>query len=304
MERAKPSVAVVVPSFNEIDHIEDCIRGLEAQTYPESLREFVVVDNGSTDGTRETAADMGVRVVDETAIQSSYAARNRGLAETNSEVVAFLDADCVPHERWLAAGIDALETDGADLAGGKVTFTFPRGGTAAERFDSINNMQMAQNVEERSVAKTANLFVRRDVVDDVGGFPNHLISGGDVFWTKKATDAGYDLVYAPEAEVEHPARGFGSLLKKQFRVGRGQIQTWRLDPITPSRCLALLAWLLVGLLPKPPHYLSQDLERTDTSVGRPEFVQILLVAWACRLAEDFGRLNYLLFEWRDNDPST
>lgn len=301
MEQTLPTVTVIIPSYNEDGTIERCLRELRSQSYPDELYEVVVADNGSTDETRSVAKRLGVRVVIEDEIQSSYAARNRGVTETTSDVVAFIDADCSPSPTWLERGIETLEETGARLAGGKVTFTFPSGRTPAELFDSINNMQMAENIAERQVAKTANLFVRREVVEDIGPFPNHLISGGDVFWTKKATDAGYRIVYAPEAEVEHPARDFRALLKKQFRVGRGQIQTWRLEPITPSRVVSLAAWLLIGLLPKPPHYLQRDLERTGTDVSRVEFLQILFVAWCCRLAEDFGRLNYLCFEWRDDD---
>ena len=66
-------------------------------------------------------------------------------------------------------------------------------------------------------AATANLFVRREVVDDLGGFDASLRSGGDYEFGRRATGAGYRLVYAPEASVVHRPR---ASLRETWRLHR------------------------------------------------------------------------------------
>src|SRR5262245_46024865 len=103
-----PFVSVIIPVYNNPDGLRRCLHALEAQTYPKSRYEIIVVDNGSD----TPPADM-VRAFDrvtllEEAVPSSYAARNRGLAQARGEVIAFTDSDCIPAPDWLAHGVANL----------------------------------------------------------------------------------------------------------------------------------------------------------------------------------------------------
>lgn len=227
MSEALPFVSVIVPVYNDPDGIRNCLEALRSQTYPDDQFEVLVVDNGSTDDTREVIGVFDVELLIEDEIQGSYAARNRGIRNAQGEVLAFTDADCTPDPEWIEAGVEVLEGKVADLVGGQVRFELSAERTAAERFDASVNMRNDMSVKD-GVAKTANLFVRRQVVEEIGVFPESLISGGDVYWTRSTTDAGFELKYAENAIVDHRARKFTELLKKHFRVGRGQVQVWRL----------------------------------------------------------------------------
>lgn len=239
-----PFVSVIVPVFNDPEGIQNCIRGLIGQTYPHSRYEVLVVDNGSTDRTREVIRDFSVQLLTENEIQGSYAARNKGIANATGEIFAFLDADCKPESNWIEAGVSTLLREGADLVAGRVRFTFSSERTAAERFDALVHMRNDKHVTD-GVGKTANLFARKTVVDEIGLFPQHLKSGGDVYWTKAATDAGITLVYAADSTVSHPSRRLHPLLKKMYRVGKGSAEMWQLDEETTP-------WtVLAGLLSYP-----------------------------------------------------
>ena len=76
----------------------------------------------------------------------------------------------------------------------------------------------------RGVAATANLFVKAEVFESIGLFPDNVKSGGDVQWTARATEKGFLLVYDAQTIVYHPARLFGELLVKLYRVGIGMGQ--------------------------------------------------------------------------------
>jgi glycosyltransferase involved in cell wall biosynthesis len=245
-----PFVSVIVPVFNEERRIPDCIEALFAQTYPRERYEVLIVDNGSTDATRQIVQAYPVTLLTEERAQSSYAARNRGLRRARGQVLAFTDADCTPVPVWLEEGIRALRSRSADLVGGNVRFVYSPRPDGAEIWDSLTNMQIEQNIRERGVAKTANLFARATVVEDVGLFPEDLRSGGDVIWVASAVRKGFRLVYAPDAEVAHPARRLGPLLIKQIRVGRGQSQIWREDGLPLRKRAARVARLLRPPSPK------------------------------------------------------
>jgi glycosyltransferase involved in cell wall biosynthesis len=212
-----PFVTVIVPVYNNATQMIKCITALISQTY-----EIIIVDNGSSDNTPDTIRQFPVTFLTEDNIQSSYAARNKGLRHARGNIVAFTDSDCIPCENWLKEGVTGIQSYNADLVGGSVRFSFSQKPSGSEIWDSITNMQIEQNISTRSVAKTANLFVRKEVFNNVGYFPQDIKSGGDVIFTQKATSMGYKLVYIPLAEIIHPARNLYPLLKKQYRVGIGQ----------------------------------------------------------------------------------
>lgn len=280
-----PFVTVVVPVLNAAARTERTLSALSAQSYPEDRFEVVVVDNGSTDATREVVGRYPARLIEEE-IRSPYAARNAGIRAARGDIVALLDVNCCPAPEWLERGVAALESTSADLAGGKVSFTYSPERTAAELFDSVSNVKMETSIRERSMAKTGNLFVRRRVFDEIGLFPSDVRSGADVLWTRHATRAGKRLVYAAEAEATYPARKLGPLLRKQFRVGQGQPAIWRDAGVSVRKM-----WIRPLLALRPPS--RDDLRGRIEERGTPEMLRrfnaIWLNAWLCVLATAAGQ---------------
>ena len=220
---ATPFVSVIIPVYNDSERLQKCLESLEHQTYSQQSYEVIVVDNNSTEDLKPVISQFKQAQYEFESSPGSYAARNQGINRAKGEIFAFIDADCLPQPYWIEEGIQSLKDNSADLAGGQVTFTFSPAKGPAELYDSVTNMQIKENIETRKISKTANLFTYKYVFDKIGLFPAHLKSGGDVMWTKKATDANFYLVYAPKAEVFHPARTFWQLMQKQYRVGGGQI---------------------------------------------------------------------------------
>ena len=85
----RPSVSVVVTTRNEAADLERCLASIRGQTLPDV--EIVVVDNGSTDGTREIAAALADIVLDQGPERSAQ--RNAGARAARAEYILFADAD-------------------------------------------------------------------------------------------------------------------------------------------------------------------------------------------------------------------
>ena len=94
----------MVAVHNSVTTIAECVASLLALRYPRRRLEVVVVDNGSTDGTRDVLTAFGndVRVLSEP-IRGASAARNRGIRDARSQMIAFTDADCTVEPDWLWA---------------------------------------------------------------------------------------------------------------------------------------------------------------------------------------------------------
>src|SRR5437773_9320352 len=112
----KATVSVVIPNYNYAHFLREAIDSALAQTYKDI--EVIVVDDGSTDASADVIASYDSRIHPVfSQNQGVAAARNRGVAESTGEYIAFLDAD----DAWLPTKIEKqVERFAADTALGLV----------------------------------------------------------------------------------------------------------------------------------------------------------------------------------------
>jgi glycosyltransferase involved in cell wall biosynthesis len=96
-----PFVSVVVPVYNGAGIVEELLQSLLDLDYPAECHEIIVVDNGSTDRTRQIVGRYPVRLLEEREIKGAAAARNKGIRHARGDIIAFTDADCVADSNWL-----------------------------------------------------------------------------------------------------------------------------------------------------------------------------------------------------------
>lgn len=288
---ACPYVSVILPAYNSPERTGTCIEALLKQSYPKDRYEIIVVDNGSSDRTPGVIQQYRVRFLVENSVQSPYAARNKGIRCGEGELFAMTDVNCTPVPTWLEEGVKSMKTEGADLVGGKVTFTFSPKRTLAECYDSVSNVKMKSSIEKRGVAKAGNLFVHRRVFENLGLFPDHVRSGGDVSWTGRATKAGFKLVYSQSAETFYPARRLVPLLKKSYRVGKGQMISWLES--RPS-LFSIMRSLIRSFRPPKYSFIVRIVQERGTKEMLNRLPAIWGVSWMCSIASNMGRISCFL----------
>ena len=177
-----PFFSVVIPAYNREHLIERTLASVFAQNRPDL--EVIVVDDGSTDDTREVVRRYGDRVTLLTQEnQGPGAARNAGIREAQGEYVAFLDSD----DLWFPWTLDVYETAIRDhqqpafVAGSPFLFT---------------DADAVEGVEEHSPQATyfpdyyasgdawrwwgvSSFVVRREALQAVGGFSDRWINAED-----------------------------------------------------------------------------------------------------------------------------
>ena len=211
-----PAVSVIVPARNAAGTIGETLAALARQDL-RAPYEVIVVDDGSDDGTVAVAERAGgtVRVV-RSGARGPGPARNAGSAASRAPVLAFTDADCVPTPGWLRTGLASLSA--VDLVQGRVE---PDPAARLGPFDHT-----VWVVGESGLYETANLFVRRDLFERLGGFEDFLGArigkplAEDVWLGWRARRAGARTGFSEDALVHHAvlARGPAGYVGERLRL--------------------------------------------------------------------------------------
>jgi len=296
-----PLASVIVPVRNGEAHLPSLIRALAAQTIPRDSFEVVIGDDGSTDGSARAAAteDGWVRAMLGPP-QNAYAARNRAARSARAPVLAFCDADCLPEPGWLAAGLRALEQ--AELVAGEIRFLVRERHTVWALLD-IDTFKDHERQVRAANAETANLFVRRELFERLGGFDELEPGHGDFDFVERCVGAGARLVYAPEAVVTHPthdaARPF---LRTVWSMHRSYAARARRAGLRPD-ALRLRSWVpLVQPLRSRRRFgrsLALDRRRLAANGVRPRLLEDLRALVIMYLLLPYFEGAAQLAGWRD-----
>lgn len=213
-----PRISVVVPHHDDPE-LGRCLAALAAQRADGIPFEILVVDNGSkVPPVAACAAHPGVRLLSEP-IPGPGPARTAGARAARAPVIAFVDADCRPDPGWIAAIDRAFADPATQVVGGDIRIApaDPARLTVVEAYESVFGYRQQLYIARDRYAATANMAVRRAILEAVGGFAG-LGTAEDMDWGRRASAMGYAHAYLPEMRVRTPARpDFAALARKWDR---------------------------------------------------------------------------------------
>ncbi len=224
--RTAPRVSVVVCSYNRGAALEECLRSLVLLDYPDY--EVILVDDGSTDNTREIAGKFpAVRVIHQSN-QGLSAARNAGLHAATGSIIAYTDSDCFVDVNWLTHLVHQLEATDAVAVGGPNLA--PDDGCAAACV-AASPGQPVQVLESNTIAEHipgCNMAFRREALMAINGFnPRYRKAGDDVDICWRLQQDGKWITFAPGAFVWHHRRQSpGAYLRQQAGYGEAEGLLW------------------------------------------------------------------------------
>ncbi len=241
-------LTVAIPTHNRAGTLGETLQSVFALDLPPGLEaECLLVDNGSTDDTAavfeamvRTAPFPARRVFEPRLGESS--ARNRAMAECQSDFLLFIDDDAVADRAWASAMLGALERRRLDAACGMVLprwLAEPPRWLGARLYPKLAvHDREAIGAAPAAAAETvnsyfgANMGFRRAALERFGRFREDLgvtgasaISGADTDFFERARASGAAIGFAPDAVVYHlvgPERMTRSYLRrKSFAYGVG-----------------------------------------------------------------------------------
>jgi GT2 family glycosyltransferase len=211
-----PMVSVVVLTRNRVASLERTLNALADLDYPNF--ETIVVDNDSSDGTRELIQKY--KQVVYLFAPSEFGighCRQLGVQNAKGEIIAFCDDDCVPVPHWLNSITRRLmaEPDIGALAGQVINVGFPKENRYAEMMRHKGRSKLGKNgrlifVEDTGQAEffgNMNLAMRKDVMNQVGGYDTFFNTMEEIDLELRIRKLGYRVEFEPEALLEHHYTG-------------------------------------------------------------------------------------------------
>lgn len=131
-----PEVSVIIPAYNRKSFLENAVRSVLAQTYPDF--EIIVVDDASTDGTLQLLTNLAkddsrIRFEQHQTNLGAQAARNTGIRASQSKWIAFLDSDDLWLPESLSLRLELAKKTGAEVVH-SACYTLRGEGSELERF--------------------------------------------------------------------------------------------------------------------------------------------------------------------------
>lgn len=223
-----PHVDILIAARNEAQRLGSCLMALRTQDYPAECLQIYVIDNGSSDATRQVAAMHQVHVLREPK-RGAAAARNTGLARCSGELVGFLDAHCVPEKNWVRLMAEEFRQPQLGGCQGYIEnkAVNPRVQKYLDKTRALSNERVIEDTVsgKRNIYPwilSGNCMYRRAALNDAGFFNEDLEACEDVDLSWRVVLRGYQLGYVPSARLIHyNCDSWPRFLSKGLRYGRG-----------------------------------------------------------------------------------
>ncbi|MFH1598271.1 MAG: glycosyltransferase [Patescibacteria group bacterium] len=219
------NISIIIPAYNAGKIIDRCLRALIDQLKEKSDWEIIVVDDGSTDNTKDQIRKFPEVEYLHQENKGSAAARNLGIRESKGEIILFIDADCEPTATWVEEMIKPF-SDSAVMAVKGAYLTNQKSLVARltqiEFEERYAKMKKADSID---FVDTYSAAFRKQALQQTGIFDEELKMSMDAELAFRVDKAGFKIVFNPQAKVyhQHPSNWKVYWKKKFWRA------YWRMD---------------------------------------------------------------------------
>lgn len=214
------NVSIIIPAYNAERTVGKTLEACLNQDYKGEF-EVVVVDDGSTDNTKNVVKNYSVQYIFQKNAGPATA-RNRGWKTSRGEIVCFTDSDCIPLNNWLSTLLRHYRNDvHIDAVCGSYEIANPKNLLAQCIQDEIVFKHSTMPKDVRFFG-SYNFSIKRSVLEQVGGFDETFTqaSGEDNDLSYRIKKGGYRMVFDRNALVAHHHReSLYRYLKDQYVHG-------------------------------------------------------------------------------------
>jgi GT2 family glycosyltransferase len=295
---AEQSVSLVLITYNRELDIRQSLEALVPLA--STVREIIVVNNASTDGTAAVLRDFAariptLRVIDAGSNLGVAGGRNLGMRAAAGELLVILDDDAEFLVPDFAARIAARFAQDDSLGAVALKIVDGEGGVRRNEFPHPNKSLPRDLEFEVSYFVGAGHAIRRAALDVVGYYPEEFFySQEEIFLCTALVEAGYRITYFPDVTVRHWQSGAGRFVsaRKWFLLLRNTLlMNHRFLPVIPY-LFSIVVWSMkVAILSRSPLVVTGALREYLSMKSLPTFHRKPLKGAAYRyLLENGGRV--------------
>ena len=259
-ETSLPKVSIIVASMNSQDTIEECLKAILAQNYPDGYIEVIVMDGGSKDATVKIAEKYPVKVL--SIRLNAPAAYNYAIKIASHPILGFIDADAKVEKEWLNKLTPHLEDPQVAGVSGSID-TWNSKNPWARSIGYELKTRYSRIGKYTGRIATMNLLLKKSVIEGAGGWDEKLPSQYDTDLGFRISAKGYKIAYEPSAVCYHFNRPtLKAYYRQQFQYGKNTIKLYfkhahlaKGDEITdlgmniqPALIIAVIVCFLLGIL--------------------------------------------------------
>jgi hypothetical protein len=266
-----PLVSVIIVNRNGAGFIEPCLKSVLDCSY--QALEVIFVDNASTDGSLDELKEKfgrepRIKIIANKEGLGPAKGRNIGIRNSSGKYIAFLDNDTVVDPDWLKEPVRLFGSEGRIGAAQSKILLFDR-----KTIDSLGHFismigfpyeigvgetDRGQYDRQTEIfgARSAAMFIRRDVLDRIGYFdPDYFMHSEETDLSWRVWLQGYRIVFVPGSVVFHKRSGSISASAKRMMLYEGSKNCTKtlIKNLGPARLTAtlplhILAWLAMSFL--------------------------------------------------------
>ena len=249
-----PSVSIIIPTLNSAATIALCLDAISNLDYPGDRLRVIVVDHGSRDDTEELVLSRGAEFHPNPQAGSIASLRNIGAEQSESDLLAFIDSDCVPHPDWLRNTIGVMNEYDVQVAGADHIIV-----DEPSRFERLwFDIRKHRGTSENIFIPSGNFIIDRKVFLEIGGFDADFISGEDADICYRLIRKGYRIVSSDSIKVVHlnEPKTLAEFFRKEIWHGKGMFRIFsrhmgmdvvKVPLISLAYLIALLACIVLVL---------------------------------------------------------
>jgi glycosyltransferase involved in cell wall biosynthesis len=200
-------VSVIIPVYNDPGHLAQCLAALRvSQVVP---LEFIVVDDGSTDNTRDVAAASGAKVLSTGGRHGPACARNIGAREAGGDLLLFIDADVCVKPDTIGRAVAEFDKDPTLDA---LMGSYDRSPAVSHFVSQYRNL-LHSYVHQSNPGKAGSFWagcgaIRKSVFLEFGGFDEKYQAPAieDIELGYRMAQANRNLLLCPDVQVKHLKR--------------------------------------------------------------------------------------------------
>ncbi|NWO07462.1 MAG: glycosyltransferase family 2 protein [Alteromonadaceae bacterium] len=197
-ENFSPYFSIVIPAYNEEDHIGSCLQSIFNSNYDSTQYEVIVVDNGSQDKTYEIALNFKRARVFQLLEGNVGAVRNYGAYKAQGEILVFIDADCLLDDNWLKRAEGLIRKHPNCAYGG--------GAKLPNNSSWIETAWLLQNKGNPTLPKHligASTMMSSELFFCIGGFDELVSSGEDTELHSRLIKDGIPVLIDNALSITH-----------------------------------------------------------------------------------------------------